>query len=202
MWPLFLSLLFLVKADDSALYTSFQYILIDNETIALQDTRYNSLHFMNRTFELTLCYGEMSSCYVNPLYTPTLWVVQEYEDIAKTINLAQTLLIPILVFVADDGIPFYYTDDTSDTLIFTLPSSAAAKVANVPPNTLVTVTYDASINCAVTSIPTLICFTIFIVFLFIFIFRVGLWCWHCGWCAITIGLCIRAFTCTRFLRYW
>jgi len=163
MWVLLFLFFFSIKADDSTLYSSSQYILIDNKAITLYETRYNPLHFMNKTFSLTLCYGELANCFSNPLFTPTLWVVKDYYDIISNINLAQTLLIPILVFVSDKDIPYYYLENYLTTLIFTIPSSEAKKLENLPPNTIVNVIYNVTINCTVASTAALICFVVFIV---------------------------------------
>ena len=140
MWILLSCLsVFLIigKVQSDKLYTSFQYIEINDETISLYDTKYNPFNSKNITLSLSLCYGDLSACNMNPLNTPTLWIVLNYDDLTSTIQLANNIGISVLVFVADNSIPYYYLEDSIDTLIFTMPSSSIDQITKYPQNTMV-----------------------------------------------------------------
>ena len=143
--------------DSSKLYSSYQYTLIKDLNISLSDTMYNPTTTTGEiSYTMSLCYGNLSRCQINPSSLPLLWVTPFLDDIPKTVSIAQALNIPVIIFVTDDEIPFYYIEQPYTTLVFTTSIKSGHTISRISNGASATVVYGKSSNCEITYIPLVI----------------------------------------------
>lgn len=155
-----------ILADATRLYSVSQYLIVNNENITLFDTHYNPTNVGQVEYSLTICYENLTTCPISPLASPVLWIVTDLSDIPRIISVAQTLKIPIVIFVSDEYIPYYYVDDPLTILVFRMSIEDGKKISQMPPGLFGTVHYSKDTNCKLTYLPLIICgSTLFVFFL-------------------------------------